>query len=137
MTARYDWTINQGETSNLTYVRAVSGAAADALYNGTTLYANFRMQVKDKYGGTSSLSISGDGTAIPFLKNPDSLSGGGNAADSLNHGNSTVKITITAAETAAIAAGKYVYDVENHNGSGVVERILEGSLIVKPEVTTV
>ena len=125
MTARYDWTINQGETSELTVKRANN---VGAYTSDTVFLGNYRMQVKNKYGGTSYLSISGDGTAVPFVTDP---------AGSLDpEGNSTVKITITAANSAAIPAGKYVYDVEDHDGAGIVSRILEGSLIVKAEVTT-
>ena len=55
MTARYDWTINQGETTELTIKRATSGGA----YNSSTAYmTHFRMQVKDKAGGTAVLSLS-------------------------------------------------------------------------------
>ena len=125
MTARYDWTINQGETSELTVKRANSGGT----YDSTTVFLNnFRMQAKDKYGGTSYLSVSGDGTAAPFTKDPVPLSN--------DEGNSTVLIALSAAQTAAIPAGKYVYDIENHDGAGTVARILEGTLYVKPEVTT-
>jgi len=125
MTARYDWTINQGETSELTVKRANSGGT----YSPTTAFLdNFRMQAKDKYGGTSYLSVSGDGTAAPFTKDPS------DSGD--DEGNSTVLIALSAAQTAAIPAGKYVYDIENHDGAGTVARILEGTLYVKPEVTT-
>ena len=50
----------------------------------------------------------------------------------------TVTITIPATLTAAISApGKYVYDMENVTSDGLtVERVLEGTLIVTPEVTT-
>ena len=130
MTARYDWTINQGETTELTIKRATSGGA----YNSSTAYmTHFRMQVKDKAGGTAVLSLSADGSGsntVPFNRYP-----GGNDGSN-DEQNSEVKITLTAAETAAIAAGKYVYDVENHDNAGTVSRILEGSFIVKAEVTT-
>lgn len=116
MTARYDWTINQGETSSLTYVRtATDGGAAVNFASGAT----FRMQAKDKHGGTAVFTSE--------------------AAD-FTHSNASnqVVIKISATDTAAIAAGKYVYDIEavDEPAAGEVTRILEGSLIVKPEVTT-
>ena len=135
MTARYDWTINQGETSELTIKRATDGGA----YNSSTAFmTHFRMQVKDKAGGTAVLSLSADGSGsntVPFNRYPAGNDGSGGGATEAEQ-NSEVKITITAAETAAIAAGKYVYDVENHDNAGTVSRILEGSFIVKAEVTT-
>lgn len=125
MTARYDWTINQGETSELTVKRADSGGS----YNDTDFFTNFRMQVKDKYGGTAVFTSAASNFDHPH---DDGTS------DPPEEQNSTVKITLTSTETAAISAGKYVYDVENYDGSDppVVTRILEGSLIVKAEVTT-
>ncbi|MGA0398114.1 MAG: DUF7264 domain-containing protein [Ilumatobacteraceae bacterium] len=113
MTARYDWTINQGETSSLTYTRTDSGGSAVNFPAGTT----FRMQAKDKYGGTAVVTL--DNTAF-------------------NHssGTNTFDVTISATETAAITApAKYVYDIEAVDGSSVT-RVLEGALVVRPEVTT-
>lgn len=114
MTARYDWTINQGETSSLTYTRTLtSGGTAVNFQSGAT----FRMQAKDKYGGTAVLTL--DDTAF-------------NHSDGTN----VFEVQISATDTASIAApGKYVYDIEAVEGSSVT-RVLEGSLIVKPEVTT-
>lgn len=43
-------------------------------------------------------------------------------------------LTITAAQSAAIAAGEYVHQIELVNGSGAVERHLQGSFIVDAEV---
>lgn len=45
-----------------------------------------------------------------------------------------VLLRLSATETANISSGKYVYDVEWVNGS-TVSRILEGKVIVRPEVT--
>jgi hypothetical protein len=52
-------------------------------------------------------------------------------------------VSLTANQTAAIPAGeevtdtrsKYVYDVEIVDGSGVVKRIIEGSVFISPDVT--
>ena len=113
MTARYDWTINQGETSTLTVTREDSEGGPLA-FTGT-----FRGAAKDKYGGTQYLEIEDADVEI----DPNSA------------GSHVIEISLSAAKTAAMAAGKYVYDLENVNGD-TVARILEGSLIVKPEVTT-
>ena len=44
-------------------------------------------------------------------------------------------ISLTAATTAAIPAATYYYDVEWVTATGIVTRILEGKIIVRPEVT--
>ena len=115
MTARYDWTINQGETSQLTVTRFESDGITKAPFGGT-----FRGSVKNKYGGTESLEIENSDVAITAA--PD------------DH---IFTITLSATKTAAIPAGKYVYDLENlHVDATTVTRVLEGTFYVKPEVTT-
>jgi len=47
----------------------------------------------------------------------------------------TIRIVITATNTAALTAGTYVYDLELQSASGVVTRLLQGSVTVVPEVT--
>lgn len=116
MTARYDWTINQGETSSLTYVRTLTADGSAVNFQSNT---TFRMQAKDKHGGTAVFTSAASNFTYSATSNQ-------------------VIIKLTDAETAAIDAGKYVYDVEavNEPATGEVTRILEGSLIVKAEVTT-
>lgn len=46
-----------------------------------------------------------------------------------------VTLTISATDTAAIPADKYVYDLELVSPAGVVNRIIEGNFVVKAEVT--
>ena len=43
--------------------------------------------------------------------------------------------TLTATETSAIKAGYYVYDLEITSSSGIVTRVLEGKVHMKPGVT--
>ena len=123
MTARYDWTINQGETSTLVYTRFQSdGTTVQNFPQGST----FRMQAKDKFGGTAVLSLTTNGSTESHHFKHTLASNDSN----------TVTITIPATLTAEIdAPGKYVYDMENVSGV-TVERVLEGTLIVTPEVTT-
>jgi hypothetical protein len=47
----------------------------------------------------------------------------------------TVDLLITAANTASLTAGQYVYDLELVSGGGVVTRLLEGNFKVTAEVT--
>lgn len=116
MAPRYDWTINQGETSPLVYTRTETSSGDAENFNST---ATFRMQVKDKAGGTAVFTS----TSSNF-----SHTGSSNA----------VTIKLSAAETAAIPSGRYVYDIESVNepAANEVTRILEGSFFVRAEVTT-
>lgn len=48
-----------------------------------------------------------------------------------------VSLTLTAAQTAALDAERYVYDVEiTQTSSGSVTRVIEGIITVRPNVTT-
>jgi hypothetical protein len=47
----------------------------------------------------------------------------------------TITMGLTAANTANIKAGRYVYDVEIEDGQGSVTRIFEGIVTVSPNVT--
>jgi hypothetical protein len=44
-------------------------------------------------------------------------------------------ISLTANQTAALDAERYVYDVEITSGAGSVTRVLEGIITVRPEVS--
>ena len=55
--------------------------------------------------------------------------------DVADAGNGQVTISMTAAETAAIKSGRYVYDVKATSSGGAVTRALEGSVEVTPSVT--
>jgi len=46
-----------------------------------------------------------------------------------------ITLALTATETAALAAGRYVYDLELVSSGSQVTRLLEGVLTVSPEVT--
>ncbi len=48
-----------------------------------------------------------------------------------------VSLTLTAAQTAALDDGRYVYDLEIvQSGTGNVTRVIEGIINVRPNVTT-
>lgn len=115
MSAEYNWTINQGETSALTYKRTLtSDGSAINFASGAT----FRMQAKDRHGGS---------TTVVNLTN---------SAFTHTSASNEFTVSIPAATTEAIAApGRYVYDIEAVEGT-TVTRVLEGALIVRPEVTT-
>lgn len=126
MTARYDWTINQGETSEINISVTDSGGSDVNFAQNTT----FRMQAKKKFGGEEVLKLTTNGTADTHFQHTLS------AGDSYSASND-VKVVIPATLTAAIPApGTYVYDIEQVTGT-TVKRLIEGSLIVTPEVTTI
>jgi hypothetical protein len=46
-----------------------------------------------------------------------------------------VALSMNAATTGSITAGRYVYDVESVDASGTVIRLVEGIVTVTPQVT--
>lgn len=124
MTAIYNWTVNQGETTRILYTRKDSAGTALPFNVGTT----FRMKVKTAFdAGSDTLSLATSDSW--FDLDPSDLP----AADQGRH---NVRLTLTDAQTAALTApASFVYDVEAVEGT-VVTRILEGTLITRPEVTT-
>lgn len=54
---------------------------------------------------------------------------------SVDAGTGTVTISLTSAQTNAMEAGRYVYDVELTDTANVVSRILEGIVTITPGVT--
>ena len=47
----------------------------------------------------------------------------------------TIAIRATAAQTGAIAAGQYVYDLEITSSGGIVTRLIQGKISLSPQVT--
>tara|TARA_Y100001937_G_scaffold12118_2_gene15323 strand:+ start:10286 stop:10651 length:366 start_codon:yes stop_codon:yes gene_type:complete len=121
MSARFDWTINQGETSEFTLVRTLTSDGSAVNFNSGATWA---LKVKDKFGGTEKLSLtsaaSGAQSGAPFTH---------------TNASNTVVVTLTADQTAAFDAPvKYVWDLQAIEGTSKT-RIVEGALIVTPGVT--
>lgn len=53
----------------------------------------------------------------------------------LDGNNGVVSLVLTSAQTNAMEAGRYVYDVELTDASNTVSRILEGIVTITPGVT--
>lgn len=53
----------------------------------------------------------------------------------INAPNGAITISVPAAQTAALSAGNYVYDLEVESAGGVVTRLLQGGFLVSREVT--
>lgn len=106
-------TFSQGATWKLTMTYTNNEGAPVDLTNYTA-----RMQARTSFeAGTAALSLtSNSGIAL-----------GGTAG--------TIDLLVPATTTAAIAAEQYVYDLEIESASNEVTRVVQGTLIVTPEVT--
>lgn len=51
------------------------------------------------------------------------------------YANGTVKLSMTAAQTANVESGYYLYDVEAVSTANVVSRLIQGKVRVTPEIT--
>jgi hypothetical protein len=110
----YDMVIDQGATLS----RALTWKnSARVPYNLTGFTA--RMHVRNTVTDTGTV-------LIRTTSNGGILLGGATGV---------VTVKLTATESAAIPAGRYVYDLELVSAGGEVSRLVEGSFIVRPEVT--
>jgi len=108
-----DLSIEQGATYNLVLTWKVDGTAVNLTNYTARLQA--RVDVEDTET-VLSMTTAGGGITL------------GGAAG-------TITLDRTAAQTAAIAAGTYIYDLEMVAGSGTVTRLVQGELVVSAEVT--
>ena len=56
-------------------------------------------------------------------------------ANLLSPSDGTISLDLSATQTSALKAGRYVYDVELVSNTATVERIIEGIVTIYPEVT--
>jgi hypothetical protein len=78
-----------------------------------------RMQIRPAAASaTTTLSLTTENTRIAL---------GGTAG--------TITLSISATDTAAIASGRYVYDLELVSAGGIVTRLLQGIVTVSANVT--
>lgn len=106
-------TFSQGATWKLSLTYTNSQGSPIDLTNYTA-----RMQARVSYDSTAVALNLTNGTGITL---------GGTAG--------TVNLLVPASTTAAIGAAQYVYDMELVSNSGEVTRLIEGTLVVTPEVT--
>ena len=83
---------------------------------------------------TGSLDLSGHTAAGTIAKSYDGTSKGSFTV-SVDTTDNELDVSLTAAETAALKPGRYVYDVIIKSSAGVITRVLEGQLEVTPGVT--
>jgi len=113
--AVYRMTIEQGATYDQTFLFKNKETGEPLDFTG---YAS-RMQMRTAYDAEYP-TIS--------LDEGDGMTTGGVAG--------TIRVQMTPAQTAAIAAGEYVYDVEIYSYEDAdVQRMLQGVSIVTPEAT--
>lgn len=111
---RYDMTIYQGASFDRTFTWATGTPATNVNLSGYT----GRMQVRSTVDAAT--------TVIELTTANGRMALGGAAG--------TIAITITAADTATLSPGMYVYDLELATGTSVT-RLLEGRVTIAGEVT--
>ena len=94
---------------------------------------NAQIDITDDSGNAQNLT--GYSVAGQIRKTYDSTTFTAFSATVSNATGGTITISLTATQTNALAAGRYVYDVEITSGGGVVTRVLEGQVEVTPGVT--
>jgi hypothetical protein len=52
-----------------------------------------------------------------------------------NSSNGEITMSVTAANTTLIKAGRYLFDLETVDTNGIVSRVLEGIITVTPQIT--
>ena len=112
---RYDFTIYQGATFNRVLTWKVGTPATNVNLTNYTA----RMQLRTTPAATASVLELTTANARIIL--------GGSSG--------TITLAISAADTAALAANQYAYDLELIAGNGEVTRLLEGFATVDAEVT--
>ncbi len=94
---------------------------------------NAQIDITDDSGNAQNLT--GYSVAGQIRKTYDSTTFTAFSASVSNATGGTITISLTATQTNALAAGRYVYDVEITSGGGVVTRVLEGQVEVTAGVT--
>lgn len=112
----YKLVVEQGETFQRAFKVKIKSTGLMKDYTGWTA----AMQIRKSYtSAVVILALTSANSKIQAVT--------GNA-------NYNVLIDIPAVDTAALAPGEYVYDIEMIQGS-FVEKLLKGKLVVEPEVT--
>jgi hypothetical protein len=107
MAEQYSFVIDQGATFNTTYT---IHDAIDEPIDFTGFTAN--SQIRKTYSSSNSYVF-----------------------DVVLSNNGLVTLSMNAATTSSIVAGRYVYDVEVESLSGIRSRIVEGIVTITPQVT--
>tara|TARA_R100001510_G_C7648266_1_gene205592 strand:+ start:558 stop:959 length:402 start_codon:yes stop_codon:yes gene_type:complete len=116
MATRADFIIDQGSSFSTTITPSNSdGSILDLILSYTA-----RGKIRKAYGASNSVDFT---ASVQQVDSPEQ---------------DTVKISLTSTQTAAMQAGRYVYDVEIINSNSTpadIIRILEGQIEITPSVT--
>ena len=124
MTAQYDFTINQGSDRTIRFV-----VKAMLAYHCENLYKRARLT---GYSAAMELRTSADAEEAALTLTTS------NGKMMLEEDIGYINVYFSHEDTAALKAGKYVYDLEiKMDEENKVYRILEGTITVSPEVTKV
>jgi hypothetical protein len=98
---------------------------------------NFQFQIKNDSTPWNLTNYSAEMTVRPFVGASTTTVVASTANGRITLGGSTGQVTVTidASTTAAIASGRYSYDLVLDSGT-VITRILEGKFVVTGAVTT-
>jgi hypothetical protein len=98
---------------------------------------NFQFQILNNQTPWNLNGYTGIMTVRPFVGATTTtvVASTANGAMVFDPGNGRITVTLSAATTAAIVAGRYAYDLVLNSG-GTITRILEGKFIVTGAVTT-
>lgn len=121
---RYDITLEQGATFDIPLRYKTPGGVAVDL----TGYSA-RMQVREAPASPVLVEFNSTLTANGFIL----MSGA--SEDREDGANGNLRLFMTAANTAALARFRGRYDLELHDSTGYVTRLLEGQFAVEPEIT--
>ena len=113
--AQYDLVIEQGATWSQSVQWKTGSPAAAVNLTGYTARMQLRTNVT---ASTAALALTTENGRISITANTG-----------------TVTLSISATDTAALTAGRYVYDLELVSGGGQVTRLIEGVVTVSAEVT--
>ena len=85
--------------------------------------------------GVTAMNLTGYTVASKMRKNYTSTASHTITTTITSFGGGLIASSLTATETSAIKAGYYVYDLEITSSGGVVTRVVEGKVHMKPGVT--
>jgi len=98
---------------------------------GTTFTANIDCTASDD----AALNLTGYTVAGQLRKTYDSTTNTPFVAIIANALTGRIQISLTPTQTGALAAGRYVYDVEITDQTGIITRVVEGQVEITPGVT--
>lgn len=117
--AQQDLVCQQGSTYSQSIIWKTGSPATAVNLTGYTARSHWRTSVS---ASSPSLILTTENGRIALT------TGSGSGAG-------TITLSISATDTAALAAGRYVYDLELVSGGGLVTRVMEGVVTVSAEVT--